>query len=143
MKCLGFSLNAIELAKNTVQGRSYLWATEFENVHSTFYYAEPKIVKDGQSYLDSEAFYHAQKPKPFNANLWNNGQRDDVMREAIRLKVLGDPSLNDFLLSTGDHPLVAVKPDSYWGVHPVKGGENMLAKLWMQLRDELRQQQST
>ena len=41
-------------------GRPYLWATEFENVHSLWRYKEPPITIDGRTYRWSEDFYRAQ-----------------------------------------------------------------------------------
>jgi predicted NAD-dependent protein-ADP-ribosyltransferase YbiA (DUF1768 family) len=47
------------------------------------------------------------------------------------------------LAATRGHPLVSVKGDAYWGVHPTHGGENRLAALWEELRDEVQQTEPT
>ena len=39
--------------------------------------------------------------------------------------------------ATQGHPLLSIKPDEYWGVDAREGGENRLAELWMELRDEV------
>eukprot|EP00756_Hemistasia_phaeocysticola_P005968 Hpha_TRINITY_DN13600_c0_g1::TRINITY_DN13600_c0_g1_i4::g.122494::m.122494 len=117
-------------------GRPYVWATEFENVHGVWAYREPRLNIDGEEYDCSETYFHRQKPKPFNAKEWG-ARRVDVMRRGVRAKFRGDPALRALLLATGSHPLVAVKSDRFWGFDPNVGGENMLAKLWVEIREEI------
>ena len=50
-------------------GQSYAWATEFENVHSFWRYDEPPLTIGGRVYAGSEAYYHAQKPQPFDKTI--------------------------------------------------------------------------
>lgn len=68
--------------------------------------------------------------------------KDDSMRTAVRAKFLapgiaGD-SLRALLLSTYPRPLASVKYDAYWGIGSNGEGQNRLAALLMELRDELR-----
>ena len=119
-----------------MDGQPYVWSTEFENVHSLWRYREPSLHINGSSYPCSEDFYHAQKPIPFNASEWDT-QKVAVMRKAVHAKLAADPSLVPLLLATGSHPLLALKNDTFWGFHPRYGGENMLAKLWEELRASL------
>ena len=118
-------------------GRSYAWATEFENVHSFWRYDEPPLTIGGRVYAGSEAYYHAQKPKPFDKTIWDRRKRS-VMELAVRTKLEADPNLRALLLATGRHPLLSLKRDAVWGFDPVtKRGENLLAEIWMQLRAEI------
>ena len=133
---LGFDDKGVKTALKEAGGKPFLWATEFENKHVFWKFLEPVITIDGKPYADAEEYYHAQKPKPFNEAQWK-GERDDVMRKAIRAKLEAAPEVKELLLATAGHPLVSIKRDYYWGVHPATGGENKLAKLWMELRDEL------
>jgi predicted NAD-dependent protein-ADP-ribosyltransferase YbiA (DUF1768 family) len=87
-------------------------------------------------YEDNEAFYHAQKPKPFDEKVWQEC-RAMVMMRGIRLKFAACPHARALLISTWPHPLLSIKRDTFWGFHPVDGGSNTLAVLLMQLRDEL------
>ena len=132
---LGFSHRGIENALQRL-GRPYVWGTEFENVHAMWNFDEPRLTIDGQVYSCSESYYHSQKPKPFNAPLWDQ-QRDGVMRTAVRHKFTARPELSALLLSTAPHPLFSIKSDRYWGVTPDGIGENKLAVLLMALRTEL------
>ena len=115
----------------------YVWATEFENVHSTWNFDEPQIIVDGIQYEGSEAYYHSQKPFPFDSQLWHR-QRDNVMKIAVYHKFTTSTLLKDLLLSTHNHPLLSIKRDRYWGVLPSGEGENKLAVLLMELRTNLR-----
>jgi predicted NAD-dependent protein-ADP-ribosyltransferase YbiA (DUF1768 family) len=118
-------------------GRHHVWATEFENVHDTFDYDEPELQIDGRWYVDSEAYYQAQKPIPFDEAVWARA-RDAVMMRALRAKLAVRPELGTLLLATGDHPLLSIKNDRYWGFDADLGGRNRLAELWTELRTEVR-----
>ena len=59
------------------------------------------------------------------------------MRTAIRQKFLHHAQLKKLLVSTHPHPLLSIKADRFWGFDARKGGENMLAKLLMELRSEI------
>ena len=142
----------------------FVWATEFSNVHAKFSFTEPRIVVDGEEWAGSEAYYQAQKSfgtpdyetvkrlmqnaDPMQAYHIGNRyarRRDwfsvsvDVMAKAVLAKFTQNDSLKELLLSTGDHPLVQVKPsDDFWGTGPTSNGKNMLGVLLMELRTALR-----
>merc|ERR1712039_545094 len=105
-------------------------------------YSEKPLKIAGKTYPGSEAYYHSQKPSPFDKALWEgdtgpgNGMRDTVMARAVREK-FKDPELLLLLKATHPHPLVSIKPDAYWGIRPDGIGENMLAQLELNLRHEL------
>lgn len=62
----------------------------------------------------------------------------DVMRLLLRVKVAQHPYVFRKLLETGNRELVENSwRDSYWGWGPNRDGQNMLGKLWMELRREL------
>ena len=63
--------------------------------------------------------------------------RVEVMRAAVGHKFRADTGLRALLVSTAPHPLASVKHDSFWGIGFKGKGQNMLAKLLMELRDEL------
>ena len=139
-QALGHGTSGIKNACTRLPRPYYLWATEFENVHSFWNFEEPSFTVDGVHYQGSEDFYQSQKPFPFDAEIWDK-QRDDVMRVAIRHKFAASTSLRDLLISTHPFPLLSIKSDSYWGVIPSGEGENRLAELLMELRAELVAQQ--
>jgi ribA/ribD-fused uncharacterized protein len=66
--------------------------------------------------------------------------KDNIMREAVRAKFTQHPELSDLLLATGDALLVEhTDNDAYWGDAGDGSGRNMLGRILMQVRDELRQ----
>jgi hypothetical protein len=134
---LGHSNKGLLAAVASLNGQSYVWATELENVHSLWCDTEPHIMGDGVQPLNSEAFYHSKKPQPWDQAVWD-ACKEGVMEEALRGKLAADPTLADLLRATGNRPLLSVKSDDVWGFDPAKGcGQNLLGVLWMKLRAEL------
>jgi ribA/ribD-fused uncharacterized protein len=65
--------------------------------------------------------------------------KDDVMREAVRAKITQHAELSALLLATGDADLVEhTARDSYWGDGGDGSGMNVLGRILMEVRDELR-----
>ena len=65
--------------------------------------------------------------------------KDDIMREALRAKFTQNEDLKQILLETGDALLVEhTTNDNYWGDGGDGSGENMLGRLLMELREELK-----
>ena len=128
--------DAVERAVASLEGRPFVWATEFENVHAFWAFEEPSLVIGGTEFRDAESFYHACKPQPFDEATWIS-QRLDVMRRAVRAKLDASFEVRDLLVSTHPHPLLSIKPDEVWGFHPKRGGQNLLAKLYEEARSTL------
>jgi ribA/ribD-fused uncharacterized protein len=84
-----------------------------------------------------EAFRIAQDGKAFQRSNWND-IKVDVMREILRLKVSQHEYVRRKLLATGNRELVEDSwRDDFWGWGPNRDGQNMLGKLWMEVRAEL------
>lgn len=67
-----------------------------------------------------------------------------VMRTALFCKAFQNSEFKNTLLNTGDRYIIEASPyDSYWGEGKEKKGKNMLGKLLMELRNELRMHQDT
>ena len=65
--------------------------------------------------------------------------KTQVMEEIVYLKLLQNPYVKKKLLQTEDLLLVEDSPkDSFWGWGPDREGRNELGKIWMKLRQELR-----
>jgi len=65
--------------------------------------------------------------------------KDDIMREAVRAKFAQHPALASLLLSTGNAELVEhTTNDNYWGDGGDGSGRNMLGKILVEIRNELR-----
>mmetsp|Transcript_132288 Transcript_132288/g.263940 ORF Transcript_132288/g.263940 Transcript_132288/m.263940 type:complete len:248 (+) Transcript_132288:36-779(+) len=137
----GHNHTGIEAALRKLGGQPYVWCTEFENVHTHWKCREPSIIVNGVKFACSEDCFHKLKPYPFDKLSWDGpgpglGKRDEVMRTAVRMKFT-DPAFRELLIASHPHPLLSIKGDAYWGVKPSGEGENMLARLLMDLRAEL------
>lgn len=65
--------------------------------------------------------------------------KDQIMLEAVRTKFTQHDDLKAALLATGDATLVEhTANDDYWGDGGDGRGKNMLGRILMQVRDELR-----
>ena len=65
--------------------------------------------------------------------------KDDVMRQALRAKFTQNLEIQQVLLGTGDEEIIEnTTKDHYWGIGSSGTGLNMLGKLLVELRTELR-----
>jgi ribA/ribD-fused uncharacterized protein len=63
----------------------------------------------------------------------------DIMRDILRAKADQHEYVRRKLLATGDRELIEDSwRDDFWGWGPNRDGQNMLGKLWMEIRSELR-----
>lgn len=118
---------------------------------------------DGQYYETNEHFFQSKKfegtahetavaaaPGPGTAQRWGKDRsrplrsdweqvKHDVMLTGLRAKFTQNPQLLKLLLSTSSEELIEDSPvDYYWGCGKSGSGKNMLGKLLMQLREQLR-----
>jgi len=85
-----------------------------------------------------EAFQIAQKFRLFRRDDWDD-VKVDIMRQLLRAKVEQHEYVERKLLATGDRELVENSwRDDYWGWGPNRDGQNVLGKLWMEIRSEVR-----
>ena len=85
-----------------------------------------------------EAFRIGQTERRLRRPDWNE-IKVDVMRRILRAKAEQHEYVRRKLLATGDRELVENSwRDNFWGWGPNEDGQNMLGKLWMELRAELR-----
>ncbi len=78
-----------------------------------------------------------QRSRPLRPD-WED-VKDDVMRVAVRAKFSQHDELRELLLSTGDEEIVEhTTNDAYWADGGDGSGLNMLGKILMEVRAELR-----
>lgn len=87
-----------------------------------------------------EAFKIAERNKALRRTDWDNVKLD-IMRRILRAKADQHEYARRKLLETGGRELVEDSwRDDYWGLGPNGDGQNMLGKLWMEIRAEIRGQ---
>jgi len=85
-----------------------------------------------------DAFRFAQANKAMQVNDWDN-IKVMVMRAILRAKADQHEYVRRKLLATGDRELIEDSwRDDFWGWGENRDGKNMLGKLWMEVRAELR-----
>jgi len=85
-----------------------------------------------------EAFKLAQKNKEYQRPNWDD-IKSGTMLAILRQKVKQHPYVYKKLMETGERQLVEDSwRDSYWSWGEDRQGQNMLGKLWMSLREDLR-----
>jgi N-glycosidase YbiA len=126
-------------------------------------FAPYPIERDGKLWPTSEHYFQAQKfaatehedairranspmiaarmgrdrKKPLRPD-WES-VKIEVMREAVRAKFQQHADLREILLATGDSLIVEhTEIDSFWGDGGDGSGKNMLGRILMEVREELR-----
>lgn len=85
-----------------------------------------------------EAFRIAQAEKVCRRHDWDE-VKVDILRELLRAKAEQHEYVRRKLLETGERELIEDSwRDDFWGWGPNRDGKNMLGKLWMEVRAELR-----
>lgn len=85
-----------------------------------------------------EAFKIAERMKAQRRADWD-AVKVGIMRDILRAKAQQHEYVHRKLLATGDRELIEDSwRDDYWGWGPNRDGQNMLGKLWMEVRAELR-----
>ena len=85
-----------------------------------------------------EAFKIAERNKSLRHPNWDE-LKVEVMRGILRAKAEQHDYVRRKLLATGDRELIEDSwRDEFWGWGPNRDGQNMLGRLWMEIRNDLR-----
>ena len=89
-----------------------------------------------------DAFQLAERYKEFRRKDWDD-KKESVMYHILVAKVDQHEYVRRKLLATGDRLLVEDSwRDNVWGWGEKRDGQNLLGKIWMKIRQELRQQEN-
>lgn len=124
-----------------IEWKGKLWMTSEHAYHSEKF--ESEVIKEEIRHTRSA--HDAQKL----ARTHEAHQRRDwqdiklrTMADILREKTAQHPYVKKKLLETGERPLIEGSwRDAYWGIGPTKDGQNHLGKIWMNIRDEVRQKE--
>ena len=122
-----------------VEVDGYLYASLEEAFQSMLFLPDyPEIsdkIKNSHSAHEAQKIMHENKDKV----KYSNDEKVEIMERLLRLKVEQNPYVKKKLLETKDYLIVEDSPkDDYWGWGISRDGENKLGKLWMKIRDEIK-----
>jgi ribA/ribD-fused uncharacterized protein len=123
-----------------VQWGGYLYPTSEHVYHVEKFRNYRADIADLIAFAPSahEAFKIAERHRADRRPDWDE-VKVEVMRQIIRAKALQHEYVYRKLLATGDRELIEDSwRDDFWGWGPNRDGQNMLGKLWMDIRAELR-----
>jgi ribA/ribD-fused uncharacterized protein len=150
--------------RKEMEGRILFYKVRGEE-HGCFSNFSPHaIVIDGKRYHTSEHYFQAKKfegteyeekvrtmhKSPMKVATYARRRdlplrkdweevKDDVMETAVRTKFSQYQHLKGILIKTGDCEIVEDSPtDYYWGIGEDGSGKNMLGKILMKVREELK-----
>lgn len=84
-----------------------------------------------------DAYKVAEANKPLRRPDWDL-VKVSIMKDILRAKVDQHEYVRRKLIATGDRELIEDSwRDDFWGWGPHRDGQNMLGKLWMQVRSEI------
>lgn len=123
--------------------RLYWGGRNFDTSEAAYHWSKFPNYKDIRSQImlaqsAHDAFKVAEKNKEFRRPDWD-AVKFDVMLKILREKADQHEYVRRKLLATGDRELIEDSwRDDVWGWGPNRDGQNMLGKLWMKIREELR-----
>lgn len=123
-----------------VEWNEYLFASVEEAYQAASFMGsdEELVEKIKKSHSADEAQRIAYANRDKRREDWDD-VKISIMEELLRLKIEQNPYVKKKLLQTGDYMIVEDSPkDDFWGWGPNRNGQNNLGKLWMKLREELK-----
>lgn len=120
-----------------------IWGETFATVEHAYHWARYKpgperdAVKNATSAV--ECLYLSHKLKPRKDLQIQDFDKEAVMEELFRTKLRQHPHVAEILKLSGTRGLLKEIPSDYfWGTGADGSGTNVMGKLWMKLREELK-----
>ena len=123
-----------------VEWNGYLFASVEEAYQAASFMGsdEELVEKIKKSHSADEAQRIAYANRDKRREDWDD-VKISIMEELLRLKIEQNPYVKKKLLQTENYMIVEDSPkDDFWGWGPNRNGQNNLGKLWMKLREELK-----
>jgi hypothetical protein len=123
-----------------VEWNGYLFSSVEEAYQAASFMGsdEELVEKIKKSHSADEAQRIAYANRDKRREDWDD-VKISIMEELLRLKIKQNPYVKKKLLQTEDYMIVEDSPkDDFWGWGPNRNGQNNLGKLWMKLREELK-----
>ena len=127
-----------------VEWNGYLYASLEEAYQAASFMGSDESlvesIKHSHSADEAQRIAYANRDK--QRKDWNEVKLS-IMEELLRLKIDQNPYVRKKLLQTEQYTIVEDSPkDAFWGWGPNRDGENNLGKLWMKIRDEIKEKNS-
>jgi len=121
-----------------IEWKGKLWPTS-EHVYQAEKFEEGEVKEKMRGMRSAhEVFKYAEAHKDERRNDWG-GVKVSLMKEILKAKVAQHPYVLKKLRDSGDRMLIENSwRDPEWGWGPEKNGKNLLGKLWMEVREEVR-----
>ena len=123
-----------------VEWNGYLFSSVEEAYQAASFMGsdEELVEKIKKSHSADEAQRIAYANRDKRREDWDD-VKISIMEELLRLKIKQNPYVKKKLLQTEDYMIVEDSPkDDFWGWGFNRNGQNNLGKLWMKLREELK-----
>ena len=123
-----------------VEWNGYLFSSVEEAYQAASFMGsdEELVEKIKKSHSADEAQRIAYANRDKRREDWDD-VKISIMEELLRLKIEQNPYVKKKLLQTEDYMIVEDSPkDDFWGWGPNRNGQNNLGKLWMKLREGLK-----
>lgn len=122
----------------TVEWRGNLWMTA-EHAYQAAKFEDLSIVK---AILEARSAHDAKRIAHANKGVMSSSfaeKKIEIMKSILQAKATQHLYVREVLLSTESREIIEDSPkDSFWGWGPNKDGQNRLGKLWMEVREEVR-----
>jgi ribA/ribD-fused uncharacterized protein len=127
----------------TLLWKGRLWPTS-EHAYQAEKFSSEEVLQKLQSARSvDEAYEIAQKHASERRPDWEEVKMD-IMKQLFIAKTAQHPKIKRLLLESGERELIKDSPlDNFWGWGPGKNGKNMMGKLWMEVRDEIRKNEAS
>ncbi|HVU06658.1 MAG TPA: NADAR family protein [Thermodesulfobacteriota bacterium] len=136
-----FPIDGFQALDNFSAHAIALWGREFPTAEHAFQwkkfsYIRPDIAERIFSAKSpDEAKSIAKASKADRSADWNE-RKVSVMEEILKAKVSQHADVRETLIETGERTIIENSPaDSFWGIGPNKDGQNMVGKIWMDIRN--------
>ncbi len=124
----------------TLEWKGHLYMTSEHAYHTEKFENEEMKEAIRNTRSAHEAFKYAEVNKDKRRKDWDDIKLG-IMKEILHKKVEQHPYVKKKLLASGDRQLIEDSwRDDFWGWGPNKNGANHLGKLWMEVREEVKEQ---
>lgn len=119
-----------------------IWDKSFPTAEHAFQWKKFSISapRIAQSILDArspEMAHRIAKQNKANANSSWHDEKVKIMKEIFQAKLEQNIDVQEILAKTGNRVIIENSPiDSFWGSGAENDGQNMIGKIWMEMRSE-------